>query len=112
MACAGFLHNVYNGIENCLLRIAHGVDESVPTGSESHRLLLDQMSAPISDLRPQVLSEELLPRLDELRRFRHAFRHMYFFDLDWARVRPLVDAVPDTLRSFERALDALLEALA
>jgi hypothetical protein len=45
-------------------------------------------------------------------RFRHAFRHMYFFDLDWARVRPLVDAVPDTLRSFERALDALLEALA
>jgi len=111
MAAGGFLHNVYNGIENCMSRLAHGIDESVPTGSDSHRLLLDQLSVPIPSLRPSLLSPELTTRIDELRRFRHAFRHMYFFDLEWARLRPLVTAAPALLLDFERAIDDLLVQL-
>lgn len=111
MACAGFLHNVYNGIENCLLRVAHAVDESVPTGSESHRLLLDQMSAPLDAIRPAVIDEALLRRIDEYRRFRHAFRHMYFFDLDWERVRPLVEDSDAIAQAFEAALDTMLDTI-
>jgi hypothetical protein len=111
MASAGFLHNVYNGIENCLLRVAHAVDESVPSGSESHRLLLDQMSAPLHAIRPAVIDDTLLRRIDEYRRFRHAFRHMYFFDLEWARIRPLVDDSDVVVQAVEGALDALLDAI-
>lgn len=111
MAAGGFLHNVYNGIENCMSRLAHGVDESVPTGSDSHRLLLDQLSEPIPTLRPALLSRELAARIDEFRRFRHAFRHMYFFDLDWARLSPLVAATPALLADFEGAIDDLLSSL-
>jgi hypothetical protein len=55
MAAGGFLQNLYNGFENCMTRVAHGVDESVPTGSDWHRLLLDQMSEPIPGLRPASL---------------------------------------------------------
>jgi hypothetical protein len=111
MACAGFLHNVYNGIENCLLRVAHAVDESVPTGSESHRLLLDQMSAPLDAIRPAVIDDTLLRRVDEYRRFRHAFRHMYFFDLEWTRIRPLIDETVAVVQAVETALDTLLVAI-
>jgi hypothetical protein len=111
MAAGGFLHNVYNGVENCLSRLAHGIDESVPSGIESHRLLIDQMSVAIPSLRPAVLSQELAVRLDEYRRFRHAFRHMYFFDLDWARLGPLVTAVPALVGDFERTIDDLLSTL-
>lgn len=111
MAAGGFLHNVYNGLENCMSRLAHGVDESVPTGSDSHRLLLDQLSEAIPMLRPALLDRELALRIDEFRRFRHAFRHMYFFDLDWARLQPLVAATPTVLADFERALDELLSLL-
>jgi hypothetical protein len=110
MACAGFLHNVYNGIENCLWRVAHAVDESVPTGGESHRLLLDQLSVPLEGIRPAVIRDALLPRLDEYRRFRHAFRHMYFFDLEWDRIRPLADSSGELVQTVEDALDMLLDA--
>lgn len=111
MAAGGFLHNVYNGIENCLNRLAHGVDESVPNGSDSHRLLLDQFSEPIFELRPALLDPALTKQLDELRRFRHAFRHMYFFDLDWARLGPLVDGAPGVVAEFDLAIDSLLTRL-
>ena len=111
MAAAGFLHNVYNGIENCLLRIAHAVDESVPTGNDSHRVLLDQMSAPIQAIRPALVDRELAPQLDEMRRFRHAFRHMYFFDLDWQRLRPLSDHSSALVERFEQAIESFLSTL-
>ena len=111
MAAGGFLHNVYNGIENCLSRLAHGIDESVPTGNESHRLLIDQLSEPIPELRPALLSRELVARVDEYRRFRHAFRHMYFFDLEWPRLKPLVAGVPALLGDFDVAVEALFSQL-
>jgi hypothetical protein len=111
MAAGGFLHNVYNGLENCMSRLAHGVDESIPTGSDSHRLLLDQLSESIPTLRPALLSRELASRIDELRRFRHAFRHMYFFDLDWSRLNPLIAATPAVHADFENAIDELLSVL-
>jgi hypothetical protein len=66
-------------------------------------------------LRAQLLAErsrpDLATRIDELRRFRHAFRHMYFFDLEWARLQPLVTAAPALLLDFERAMDDLLVQL-
>jgi hypothetical protein len=111
MAAGGFLHNVYNGIENCLSRLAHGIDESVPSGNESHRLLIDQLSEPIAELRPALLGRELAARIDNYRRFRHAFRHMYFFDLEWPRLQPLAAGVPALLADFDSAVEALFAQL-
>ncbi len=111
VAAAAFLHNLYNAIENCLLRIAHAVDESVPTGPETHRLLVDQLTAPIPTLREALLDEELARRIDEYRRFRHAFRHMYFFDLDWPRMTGLLQNAEAITAKFTTAVITLLEQL-
>jgi hypothetical protein len=111
MAAAGYLHNLYNGIENCMSRLAHGIDESVPTGPESHRLLLDQLAAPVEGLRPALLDAALAAELDELRRYRHAFRHTYFFDLAWDKLRPLLARASAVHAAFEGSLEALLGAL-
>jgi hypothetical protein len=111
MAAGGFLHNVYNGIENCLSRLAHGIDESVPSGNESHRLLIDQLSEPIPELRPALLGRELAARIDDYRRFRHAFRHMYFVDLQWPRLQPLLAGVPALLADFDIAIEVLFSQL-
>jgi hypothetical protein len=92
-------------------RFAHGIDESVPRGADWHRLLVDQLSVPIPGLRAALLPAELIGRIDELRRFRHAFRHMYFFDLDWLRLEPLIASTPSLLADFERTLDDLLTQL-
>jgi hypothetical protein len=111
IAGAAYLQNLYNAIENCLLRVAHAVDESVPDSPDWHRVLLDQMTAPIDDLRPAVMDRSLAAKLDEYRRFRHAFRHMYFFDLDWPRIRPLLAASRSLCVEVWSALDALMRAL-
>lgn len=111
MAAGGFVHNVYNGVENCLLRLAHGVDEFVPGGHESHRLLIDQLSEPIAELRPALLSPALAARIDDYRRFRHAFRHMYYFDLEWSRLNPLCAGAPALVAELEQAIDGLLVQL-
>jgi len=111
MAAAGFLHNLYNGMENCLLRIARGVDEHVPSGPEAHRELLDQMASDVKGIRPPVIGSSLHAALDEYRRFRHAFRHMYFFDLEWERMAPLMEKAGSTCSQFEQSVRKMFSAL-
>jgi hypothetical protein len=72
------------------------------------------MATAIETVRPTVLTGETVRRLDEYLRFRHLFRHIYGFDLEWERCRELLDDLPAT---FERlteqlaAFDVFLETL-
>lgn len=59
------------------------------------------------EIRPALWSTSSLPLLDELRRFRHLFRHAYGFEIDAARVALLIarlasdwDAVGNDMRGF------------
>ena len=70
------LHNLYSLIENYALRIAKTFENSVDEASW-HRELIRRMTLEIPEIRPQVWSRELFHDIDELRRFRHAFRHIY-----------------------------------
>ena len=44
--------------------------------------LLDRVVVEVGDVRPRVLSDPSLERLDELRRFRHFKRYYYRIDYD------------------------------
>ena len=49
--------------------------------------LLERMQMDVMPLRPAVIDESACDALDELRRFRHLFRHMYRVKLDPLRLQ-------------------------
>lgn len=118
-AVALALHHAYSAMESYFERVAKEVDQSVPDGSHWHQQLLEQMTVPIAKCRPALLDEALLRDLDELRRFRHAVRHSYESELDWDRVKPLLQRLPDIQhrlvagvdRPFQAFLDKVVERL-
>lgn len=91
-ATALFLQHYYTGIEDALLRIAEELDGSAPSGDEWHRLLLDQMSLDIPEVRPALLTPELSRELHVLRRFRHRVRHAYDEDYEWGKMAEPLEA--------------------
>jgi hypothetical protein len=90
-AAALNLHGFYAGVERLFASIASQVDRSLPTGEMWHRELLRQMAAEVHEVRPPVISSELLRQLDRYRGFRHVVRNVYAYRLDPRQVGPLVD---------------------
>ena len=81
-----YLHNLYNAFENLFRLVAEAFENHVPDPSRWHTLLLDRMGRDIEGIRPHLINKATLKALDELRRFRHVFRHVYRYDLDSEKV--------------------------
>src|SRR4051812_7684446 len=94
-ALASILHSFYHGLESIFLFVAKDLDQHTPTGSQSHRELLAQMTQPTL-LRTRVLSPELIQSLAAYLNFRHFYRHSYSFFLDWAKFEGLISNLPET----------------
>lgn len=73
----GMIHNCYGAIERALERIVLSIDERLPEGGDHHRELVLRASREMAGMRPPIVSKETAADLDRLRRFRHAFRHVY-----------------------------------
>jgi len=84
---AYYLHNLYNAFENIFKNIATTFENSVDSSAGWHSQLLDQMALDLLPLRPAVVDPTAMPALDELRRFRHVFRHAYLIQLDTRRLK-------------------------
>jgi hypothetical protein len=52
------------------------------------------MTLDIPGVRPPLLRRETAHVLDEFLRFRHLFRNLYGFELEWSRVQSLPKALP------------------
>lgn len=107
LSVSAFLHGFYNGIERVLSVIARGTGEGRPGIQRSdmwHQQLLTSMTAS-TEVRPSLLTSEQYKDMFEYLRFRHLFRHAYWDELQWSRMRPLVLDVP-------RVYDAFMASLA
>jgi hypothetical protein len=80
------LHNLYNAFENIFRSIAGVFESDVAHSERWHARLLDHMRLDVMPLRPAVIDDEAYKALDELRRFRHLFRHAYAIELDPQRL--------------------------
>lgn len=93
------VHDFYTGLERIFERIAPELGGGIPAGSAWHRDLLDSMSLDIPSVRPPVVSVATARQLHEFLRFRHLFRHLYGFEIEWSRLAPLVKKLPETWAS-------------
>jgi len=81
------LHNLYNAFENIFQNIAAFFENSVEDKGRWHSQLLERMCLDVMPLRPAVIDRAAYDALDELRRFRHLFRHAYGIELDPLRLQ-------------------------
>lgn len=109
-AAAFSIQEIYGGIENILKRVAVVVDDMLPSGPAWHADLIRQV-AKATERRPAVLSAELLPRILECLAFRHVARTHYGFDLDWERLRALLQQVPSLVEDFRHRVTEFLNAI-
>jgi hypothetical protein len=93
--CAGVayaLHNLYCALENSFEQLSRTFENHVVDREQWHRELMLKMFLAIPDVRPAALPDPLRPLLNELRSFRHLFRHSYDFQLDPRRLNTLTRA--------------------
>ena len=103
-ASASLLHSFYNGIEKIFEFIAKELDEMLPEGSGTHKKLLLQMATANSN-REAVISDEMQTVLEQYLSCRHFFRHAYSFQLNFNKIKPLLDQMSDTWNELKKQLN-------
>jgi hypothetical protein len=83
---AYLLHNLYCAFEDLFKTIAKTFENNIDDPSQYHMELLKRMKMPVYKIRPEFLSDENFITLNELRKFRHLFRHAYEYELDGEKV--------------------------
>lgn len=111
-ACASILHDFYSGIEKMFINIARETDRTVPRGEGWHRELLEQMTLDIPVKRPAVIDPELAAQLQQYLSFRHRFRNLYGYELEWGKMEELINNTESTLKRLKDSLEIFLEVLA
>lgn len=71
----------YSGFENICKNVAKTFENNIEDDFW-HKSLLDRMILNIEDIRSALLSEDSYNCLNEIRAFRHFFRHVYDMDLN------------------------------
>jgi hypothetical protein len=104
------LHSFYNGCENIFRSIALFFENDL--GPQSwHKDLLKRMNLEIPGIRPQLVDDELYRLFDDFRGFRHKFRHLYSFELDWERECLVARKFPLTIKKFREQVNDFLKKL-
>ncbi len=105
------MHGFYSGVERVFQLIARTVDRSVPQGANWHRMLLDQMTSEIPDVRPAVISSETLESLEDYRGFRHVVRNVYSYNFDPNKIEMLVENISATYDNVRNQLTTFVKFL-
>lgn len=105
------LHNLYTGCERIFEKIAGEINGALPSTPDWHNRLLKQMSIPVDEVRPAVISADLAKILEEYLKFRHVVRNIYGFELDSERMKPLISNGPKVVKDFSAQIKAFLDFL-
>ncbi len=104
------LHNLYCAYEELFEIVAKYFENQVEP-ERYHADLLRRMKLNIPGVRPALISEGTYALLDELRRFRHFFRHAYGVDLDPERVEGVAKKAVELEKRFGEDLNNFLRLL-
>lgn len=110
---AGYwMHNLYCAFEDLFKLVAGFWENSLSADGDFHVQLLKRMLLSIEGVRPALLSEGSYKFLNELRGFRHVFRHAYIYGLDDERVNTLLRKILDFKSSVTKDLDNFRKIIA
>ncbi|MFW6260593.1 MAG: hypothetical protein ACOC6J_03315 [Spirochaetota bacterium] len=104
------IHNLYSLIEGYAVRIAKTFENHVD-GETWHQDLVRRMRLEIPGIRPAVWDSATAGHIDELRRFRHAFRHVYESGLDARKLLLAEEHVQPSVAGLTAAHAVLLRRL-
>ncbi|RME66254.1 MAG: hypothetical protein D6778_05035, partial [Nitrospirae bacterium] len=85
------LHNLYTAYEDLFKIIAYYFENQIEDPRRYHTMLLKRMTLEIEGVRPFLLSQDTFRILNELRAFRHFFRHAYGYEIEGQRVMALAE---------------------
>jgi len=86
------LHSYYTIVESTIVRVIVALEGRTPaSGLASHAELLREATRPLPGIRPALFAPDRKEGLDELRRFRHFFRHAYALDIQFSKLRRVLD---------------------
>jgi uncharacterized protein YutE (UPF0331/DUF86 family) len=105
------LHNLYSAYEDMFKLIVSFFENQIEGVAKYHIDLLKRMLVRIEGIRPSLLSCESFKILDELRGFRHLFRHAYGYCLESEKVMRISDESIRLFPIFKRDFNAFKEAL-
>ena len=105
------LHNLYSAAEGLFEIVAESCENHVQVGAGYHTSLLRRMHVTVPGVRPAAVSDEALPLLDTLRRFRHVVRHAYGAEIDDRQLRIVVEDARTLRPVLWRDVEALLAQL-
>ena len=91
-AAALLLHSFYNGIESIILMILKNLGEDIPNSFQWHKELFEK-TFETTEKRTAIFREKYKEQLVEYLTFRHFIRHAYGPDIDWRRLKPLLNNV-------------------
>ena len=69
------------------------------------------MNVEILGIRPKLIDDEFYRLFDDFRAFRHKFRHLYSFELDWEREYIVARKFPVTVKKFKVQITDFLKKL-
>ena len=107
-----WMHNLYCSYEDLFKLVASFFENNIHSNGFFHKKLLETMAITIQGIRPALISDDSYKYLDELRAFRHVFRHAYSYGLDDERVIFLLhrvikqkDTIMHDLKAFRETIN-------
>ena len=107
-AAGSFLQSFYNGLESIILLVFKGIEENIPNDFQWHKKLFEK-AFESTEKRPILFKNEYKDQLAGYLSFRHFFRHSYGFEIDWQRLKPLMNGVEKLWKVLEKDINCFLE---
>lgn len=105
------MHNLYCAFEDLFKIVAANFENNIEDMVKYHTELLKRMTLTIEGVRPPLLSNEIFVLLDNLRSFRHFFRHAYSYEMDERKVRIVMEDVLKLKEIYRKDISIFLDSL-
>ena len=93
-AAAQVLHSFYNGVESIIILFFKHINEKLPNDLSWHKTLLE-MAFGTNSQNMKIISDEIKKKLERYLLFRNFIRHSYGSELNWNKMKPLVNDIND-----------------